>query len=122
MPASSLAGQFLNAHILALLQERDGLGEVGKGVVVGFKDDGQKTNGTHARAANPVVVALESAVKQAKALVSSTQEALETYKTLHHSSGRSDANGSVPATLKGAVRQNGVGSRELSGEMGGDTL
>jgi len=49
-------------------------------------------------------------------MVTAAQKALDTYKSLH---GREDV-GAMNGK-DGKVRENGVGSRELSGEMGGDT-
>lgn len=62
--------------------------------------------------------ALKSALDQARKMVDAAQKALDTYKSLH---GRSSVDDLAGTGDKGAVRQNGVGSRELSGEMGGDT-
>lgn len=149
MSAESLAGMFLNAHIRELLFERDGLGKVAEGVVVGLKEENgndtaehrngngtkkteqkapsqkfsalfdHKANGVShlATSSDPTIVALETSLAQARKLVDSTQKALDTYKSLHCHSDSEDGE-----TQKGAVRENGVGSRELSGEMGGDTL
>lgn len=151
MSAESLAGMFLNAHIRELLFERDGLGKVAEGVVVGLKDENGNGTSEHKNgnrngikksehktpsqsflalfdpqmngaphvttSSDPTIVALETSLAQARKLVDSTQKALDTYKSLHCHSDSEDGE-----TQKGAVRENGVGSRELSGEMGGDTL
>jgi hypothetical protein len=135
MPASQLQGLFLNKHIREMLEERDGLGVVGEGVVVGLKDTklvtkleglAEHTNGngntngavsetgTH----DPTLSALQFSLLQARKLVDSTQKALDIYKSLHS---YADSDASSTSDQKGAVRENGVGSRELSGEMGGDT-
>ena len=51
-------------------------------------------------------------------MVDDYQKSLDTYKSIH---GRSSVDDLGSTGGKGANRQIGVGSRELSGEMGGDT-
>jgi hypothetical protein len=141
MSATSLQGMFLNKHIREMLIERDGL-EVAEGVVVGFKDEspsipnngvknghsngnGIKHNGNNgaekkaSHAQDETLAVLQLSLMQARKLVDSTQKALDTYKSLHCNGEHDEASSNGQ---KGAVRENGVGSRELSGEMGGDTL
>lgn len=62
--------------------------------------------------------ALKTALEQARKVVDAAQKALDTYKSIH---GRS-SDSLLSALAKGSVRMYGIGSRELSGEMGGDTI
>jgi hypothetical protein len=142
MKPEQLEGVWLNAHIRALLEERDavqaengipavsGNGTMPNGAIsligkdvedVEVKDATENgtvedtKNGTqHAKAKD----ATEEALDQARKMVDAAQKALDTYKSIH---GRSSVDDLGSTGGKGANRQNGVGSRELSGEMGGDT-
>jgi len=119
----------LNAHIRSLLEERDGVPstslssltlapgstEEEKGLAVNGTKEAE--NGTGGES-DLTEEALKSALDQARKMVDAAQKALDTYKSLH---GRSSVDDLAGTGGKGAVRQNGVGSRELSGEMGGDT-
>lgn len=125
MKPEQLEGVWLNAHIRALLEERDavqaenGVAAVsGNGTMpnraislIGKGVDGVKTK-------DATEEALKSALDQARKMVDAAQKALDTYKSIH---GRSSVDDLGSTGGKGANRQNGVGSRELSGEMGGDT-
>ncbi len=106
MTAAQLEGAWLNAHIRALLEERDGL----ISSVSALSVSGNATK-------DETEEALKLALVQARKMVDAAQNALDTYTSLH---GRNPADLSLFGA-KGATRQNGVGSRELSGEMGGDT-
>ena len=129
MKPEQLDGMWLNAHIRSLLEERDnvpstylsnltlapGSTEKEKGLAVsGTKEVGNGTGGE----SDLTEEALKSALDQARKMVDAAQKALDTYKSLHCRSSVDDLAGTGG---KGAVRQYGVGSRELSGEMGGDT-
>lgn len=127
MSEEQLEGMWLNTHIRRLIAERDGEN--------GMRATHAKSNGTSMKsengttkflstspehsAADPTLNALLSSLAQARKLVESTQKALDTYKSLHL---YEYENGMLSSSQKRAVRENGVGSRELSGEMGGDTL
>jgi hypothetical protein len=129
MKPEQLDGMWLNAHIRSLLEERDsvpstslsslalapGSTEKEKGLAVsGAKEVENGTGGE----SDLTEEALKSALDQARKMVDAAQKALDTYKSLHSRSSVDDLAGTGG---KGAVRQYGVGSRELSGEMGGDT-
>ncbi len=116
MKPEQLEGVWLNAHIRALLEERDALqSENGVAAVSG---NGTMPNGTISTTKDATEEALKSALDQARKMVDAAQKALDTYKSIHGRSSVDDLGGTEG---KGANRQNGVGSRELSGEMGGDT-
>jgi hypothetical protein len=62
--------------------------------------------------------ALKVALDKARSVVAGAQKVVDAYKSVHGKS----STGNLDATVgKGANRKNGIGSRELSGEMGGDT-
>ncbi|KAN0112596.1 hypothetical protein V8E51_005547 [Hyaloscypha variabilis] len=62
--------------------------------------------------------ALKVALDKARSVVAGAQKVVDAYKSVHGKS----STGHLDATVfKGANRKNGIGSRELSGEMGGDT-
>jgi hypothetical protein len=134
MSAEQLEGFWLNAHIRALLEERDvGAAQLAKsgtmitrvGAVLG---NDTEANGTikeiekdieSSKLKDGTEEALKSSLEQARKMVDAAQKALDTYKSIH---GRSSVDDLGSTGAKGANRQNGVGSRELSGEMGGDTV
>lgn len=90
-------GYWLNAHIRSLLEERDealsGNGKAHLSLVNGGTKD----------PSDVTAAALQASLEQARKMVGAAQKALDTYISIH------------------AARENGVGSRALSGEMGGDT-
>jgi hypothetical protein len=110
MSAAQLEGVWLNAHIRALLEERDGV------VVAPVSGNGTGSDG-NGEPKDETEEALKLALEQARKMVDVAQKALDTYKSVH---GR-NVEDWVEIGGKGANRQYGVGSRELSGEMGGDT-
>lgn len=111
MKKESLEGLWLNSHIRELLAERENT-----------KVEEEKVQGNNfavQKAKDPMHDVLKKALEQAKAVVEAAQKALDTYQSLH---GRDPFENWVGKDgMKGRVRENGVGSRELSGEMGGDT-
>jgi hypothetical protein len=129
MKPEQLDGMWLNAHIRSLLEERDGVpstslssltlapGSTEKEKDLAVNGTKEVENGT-GEESDLTEEALKSALDQARRMVDAAQKALDTYKSLH---GRSSVDDLAGTGGKGAVRQNGVGSRELSGEMGGDT-
>lgn len=134
MIAEQLEGVWLNAHIRALLEERDvGAAQLAKsGITIARVDavlgNDTKANGTiteiekgieASKLKDATEEALKSSLDQARKMVDAAQKALDTYKSIH---GRSSVDDLGSTGGKGANRQNGVGSRELSGEMGGDTV
>ncbi|EHK98331.1 hypothetical protein M7I_5915 [Glarea lozoyensis 74030] len=94
-----LKGMYLNGHIRELLEERD---EERKG----------KMNGKTKAEEDSVVKMLGVSVEQAKKAFEAVEQALEAYKR--------NTSGKVSGI--GSVRENGIGSRALIGEMGGDTV
>jgi hypothetical protein len=60
-------------------------------------------NGDTKDSSDATTAALQASLEQARKMVDAAQNALDTYISIH------------------AGRENGVGSRALSGEMGGDT-
>lgn len=104
MTKEQLQGIWLNGHIIELRREQE------RGPPNGVAGD-------------PTAQALRNAVTHAEKVVESARLALQTYKGgSGHSNGtyRTAANG-VPAKTLGKDRC-GPTSRELSGEMGGDTI
>jgi hypothetical protein len=145
MSAEQLEGMWLNAHIRELLEERNGDSEeIESGGPGAWSEHGKaggggdivnplllvSRNGTVEAGAvtgkegaeggvikDATEAALRASLEQARKMVEAAQKALHTYKSIHGFSGpnkRKDGKGA-------SVRENGVGSRELSGEMGGDT-
>ncbi|KAL8380641.1 hypothetical protein RB595_005084 [Gaeumannomyces hyphopodioides] len=109
MPLSQLAGRWLNGHILDMLEEldlypsRDGNGNGGS------LSGGDGDDDTTARA-------MRNALRQAELAVEAARAALVSYNAGMHGGGAAAWVG----RLGGAARR-GVSSREMSGEMSGDT-
>jgi len=105
MKSSQLEGMWLNVHIRELLEERGNSSTVDAGDWEVLKEMNGKGpvpgNGTASK--DPTEEALKASLEQARKMVDAAQKALDTYKSIH------------------SGRENGVSSRELSGEMGGDT-
>lgn len=101
MTREQLEGNFLNAHIRSMLEERDG--KVDRHV--------QSINGD-AEPKDATEQALQAVLKQAIKSVQTAQYALDVYRLVHRHE--------VTGGINGGKRR-GVTSRELSGEMGGDT-
>ena len=106
MSPAQLEGMWLNAHIRSLLESHS-------------SDSGSSTPST-AISTPSSTDATEQALREnlllARKMVTAAQKALDTNKSLH--GGESGVNGD---SMNGKGREHGVGSRELSGEMGGDT-
>lgn len=101
MKPEQLEGVFLNSYIREMLEEKKSS--------KGRKDGrGHLVNGSKGNDAT--ISALQSALALAKSTVRELEVALDTY-----------TDGKIPQTANGAER-NGIGSREMSGEMGGDTV
>lgn len=107
MKPSQLEGYWINGHIRELLDEREQ--KLRKNV-----SDANATN------VDPTAQALKLALAQAEQVVESTRSALQVYLHQPHRHGTEtlDENGALG---KGLERR-GPTSRELAGEMGGDTL
>lgn len=104
MTQDQLDGLWLNGHIIELRREQE------RGLLNGNSDDA-------------TAEALSNAVIQAVRVVESARFALQTYKGAHGST--KGANGSVSNGLLAkfaASARHGPTSRELGGEMGGDTI
>ncbi|TVY40239.1 hypothetical protein LOCC1_G006762, partial [Lachnellula occidentalis] len=118
MQSQQLEGLWLNAHIRGLLeeqkQESDDAGKhvpaADSGIAVPAPAPMNQMNG-HENAKDDMQTALTASLQQAEMLVEAAKHALATYVGQY----------GKPAQKEG-VRDNGVGSRELSGEMGGDTI
>ncbi|KUJ13157.1 putative galactose-proton symport [Mollisia scopiformis] len=127
MAQEQLQGNWLNAHIRALLDERDGV--VVSSNVENLAQNGN-ANGGFEEMKDATEQALQIALTQAKKVVDAAQRALDVYKSLYGREEATGQNGSaaqevgagyqVDGGINGGKRR-GVTSRELSGEMGGDT-
>lgn len=107
MEKKDLEGVWLNSHIRGLLDEQDGGVKSEKNGKSRVPVQEQKNGSLQPDATE---TALLAALKQAEQVVEAAKHALSTYVT-HHGT-------KVP---NGDARENGVGSRELGGETGGDT-
>jgi hypothetical protein len=103
MRKKELEGMYLNGHIRKLLEEKDG--------VNGGSTNGTKLDGTKQEEGDEMTKVFRTLVEQAKKALEAAEKALETYQT----------RSSTTITDKRSTRENGIGSRALSGEMGGDT-
>lgn len=151
MPAEKLEGYFLNAHIRNMLEERDGISEKkeevngrnghGKSVLKAANGETKAVNGTSITFAptDDIEAALLTSLLAAVEMVSSAKKTLDIYRasktsattTTLATNGKSTINGAngaqavvaddSEATVEGEKRR-GVTSREMSGEMGGDTV
>jgi hypothetical protein len=125
MTSAQLEGVWLNAHIRALLEERDAGFSTNRTLLPVSRNSTEKGIGSdveigdgRGEGKDETEEALKLALVQARKMVDAAQKALDTYKSIH--GGTADDVESVAD--RGASRQNGVGNREMSGEMGGDTL
>ncbi|KAK4098198.1 hypothetical protein N658DRAFT_477441 [Parathielavia hyrcaniae] len=132
MTAKQLEGLWLNGHIRALLEEQQ---PVANGTATGHKasENGANsrpsttTNTIPTTTADQTVLALRDALAHAEKVVDAARLALVSYQAngspcASFQNGRgSDA--AAPATIQEPVgaQRRGPTSRELSGEMGGDT-
>ena len=119
MSSQQLEGMWLNAHIRHLLEERKN----SSGDVSGNDTFEKVPRGESAlelevsiRGEDETEAALRFSLQQARKMVDAAKKALDTYKSIH-----GNVTDVVEKDLKGAMRENRVGSRELGGEMGGDT-
>lgn len=141
MAKAQLEGVWLNGHILQLLEERD-LRNAGTG------KETDPENGTSTLAGRDpstevgppedlTTQALRDALKHAEKVVEAARSALQSYlgprALLTHNGeargkrGNTDASGlaglgGANAALVSGLTRRGITSRELSGEMGGDTI
>ena len=106
MGRKGLEGLWINRFIWEMIEEREKL----NGEKVGIKKNGEGKRDIK-------LAELKLELQNALEAVENAKKALEEYQILD-----GGINGEMAIHGKGAVRENGVGSRELSGEMGGDTL
>lgn len=121
MTAAQLEGLWLNGHIRELLEERDAAATNGANGINGSS----KLNGTNGKAAatpengvDLTAEALKDALDHAEQTVRSAKLALTAYLG---SAATPVVNGLNGDASKAAAQRRGVTSREMSGEMGGDT-
>jgi hypothetical protein len=105
MKKEQLKGVYLNGHIRDLLEERDAAENGANGAVANGNKQSEEDN---------IAKVLRVSVEQVKKALGAAEKALETYET------NRNATTSV-LNSKAKARENGIGSRALSGEMGGDT-
>jgi hypothetical protein len=110
MSPAQLEGMWLNAHIRSLLESHSSPSSTPS------LSSNTPTSTSNPSSTDATEQALHENLLLARKMVTAAQKALDTYKSLH---GKEDA-GPIDGN-DGEVRENGVGSRELSGEMGGDT-
>ena len=118
MSAKQLEGIWLNGHIRELLdeQQQQQNGREHQSVVVGGD------------ASDPTARALRDALTQAEKVVEAARLALRTYVEAGGAATNGGSNGYHGAALNGGVskapglNRRGPTSRELSGEMSGDTV
>lgn len=141
MTKAQLEGVWLNGHIHELLRERD-LGidketEPGNGRSTAA-DQGPTTSTKAAAPEDATAQALRDALKHAEKVVEAAQSALQSYLggsaalAARSRKGNRTDRGNVAAgeannpggvdTLAAGLTRRGITSRELSGEMGGDTV
>ena len=109
MPAPQLEGLWINAHIRELIERRDAPPNGTNGAST------NGTNGVNGKAADETADALGKAVQHADEAAASARAALRSYL------GASPNGVGVNGDAKAGVKRRGVTSRELAGEMGGDT-
>ncbi|CAI4211587.1 unnamed protein product [Parascedosporium putredinis] len=137
MTAEQLTGIWLNSHIRELLEERDTAAAAAAAATTA--SNGQ-TNGHHANGTKTIAPengvdqtadALRDALKHAEQVVQAAKTALATYLdsrtgSAYPAAAAADGNGAVhengEQNGKAGMQRRGVTSREMSGEMGGDTL
>ncbi|KAL3421863.1 hypothetical protein PVAG01_06018 [Phlyctema vagabunda] len=107
MAAAQLEGYWLNAHIRGLLEEKAAK-ETKEGNAQPAAAPQQQQQ--H----DPVRLALVDSLDRARDTVDAAQKALDVYVRVHEAT-------TTTTTGDSAKGRNGVGSREMSGEMGGDT-
>lgn len=122
MAPAQLEGAWLNRHIHELLEEKKAAGQNGQALLASTS---VPENGT-TKDADPTVQALKDALAQADGVVAAVRAALAAHAkglgTAGLQNGHAPANGLASAdSVKGSLRR-GPTSRELSGEMGGDTI
>ncbi|KAI0130828.1 hypothetical protein F4814DRAFT_144031 [Daldinia grandis] len=141
MAKAQLEGVWLNGHILQLLEEQD-LRNAGTGKETDTENDTSTLAGRDpSTGVGPpedlTAQALRDALKHAEKVVEAARSALQSYlgpralstynREVHGERGSTDASGlaglgGANAALVSGLTRRGITSRELSGEMGGDTI
>ncbi|ETS78954.1 hypothetical protein PFICI_08807 [Pestalotiopsis fici W106-1] len=118
-----LAGLWINGHIRELI-EQQGAGHSGKLSANGNTAAAASASSGQEAIEDPTALALKDALKQAEKVVEAAKYALRAYSE----SSQTKENGRFPTAGQSAVAEANAGythrgptSRELSGEMGGDT-
>jgi hypothetical protein len=125
MTKDQLSGLFLNAHIRNLIDERDGLVLKSADHLLASNDKNltnfsrplptPAASGTSTPAqVDATEASLRAKLYEARKQVDAAQKALDDYKSSSSDAEVGDEDGGVSL-------RHGVSSRELSGEMGGDT-
>ncbi|KAI1136572.1 hypothetical protein F5Y05DRAFT_405155 [Hypoxylon sp. FL0543] len=141
MTKAQLEGVWLNGHILELLKEKENIYGDTNLVKETEPENGRSTDDSPTKgdpSEDATAQALEDALKYAEKVVEAARVALKSYlesATLLSCKGgerRTDGSvvsetnangfGGADATLATGMKRRGVTSRELSGEMGGDTI
>ncbi len=135
LSAAQLQGLWLNKHIEELLEEQHSTKTNGSNTSNGTQNSSGtksmlKSFGTPRK--DVTLDALVANLELARKTVDAAQKALDTYRSIHvdaeplnpqnaYTTECFDDYGMDTGPQVGAIRENGIGSRELSGEMGGDT-
>lgn len=122
MGRALLEGNWINPYIRTLLEDEEGK--------VYALNDGSANHTGVGETKDATEEALQVALTQAKKMVDATQSALDIYKSFHgHGHVKFQNGATLPEATDGhedngginGGKRRGVTSRELSGEMGGDT-
>ncbi len=105
MSHEQLEGYWINAHIRSLLEERDS----SSGSTVKKKGNGP----IQEKGVDATEEALKASLEQARRMVQAAQKALDSYISIYDPDADFGSSGHI---------RRGVTSREMSGEMGGDTF
>ena len=132
MTSAQLEGAWLNRHIHELLEERKpaaaaAAGKNGQLLLPKTTSNGVSENGTVGDIdADPTAQVLKNALQQAEGVVAAVKAALASHAkcsgTKAQHNGHGAANGLASSDSIQSSLRRGPTSRELSGEMGGDTI
>ncbi|KAK8107179.1 Histone-lysine N-methyltransferase ash1 [Apiospora kogelbergensis] len=122
MTKKQLEGLWINGHIRELLEEK------AAGDAEQSENGSAKSTPTRDAQSDTTALALEDALKHAHKVVEAARNALQSYietatpKQNLNSAPKLENGGSAQATMAPGLPRRGPTSRELSGEMGGDTI
>ena len=126
MTPAQLEGRWLNTHIQSLLEERTKLrsaphfNELTKSAAPELPDN--EISNSHSEVdQDPTEAALLFSLTQARKMVDAAQKALDIYISIHSDREKGVGSRELSGEMGGDTRR-GITSRELSGEMGGDTV